>query len=55
MLFCVAAPAVRAYFIENSALAVTVGIHSKNIAVFEQDRVGVAEIAFAVVDHGLLV
>lgn len=32
-----------------------VGIYSKNIAVFEQDGVGVAEIAFAVVDHGLFV
>ena len=54
-IFCVAAPAVRAYFIENGALAVTVGIHSKNIAVFEQDGVGVAKITFAVIDHGLFV
>ena len=54
-IFCVAAPAVRAYFIENGTLAVAVGIYSKNIAVFEQDGVGVAKIAFAVVDHGLFV
>ena len=52
---CVAASAVRAYFIENGTLAVSVGIYSKNIAVFEQDGVGVTEISFAVIDHGLFI
>ena len=36
-------------------VAVAVVIYSKNIAVFEQDGVGVAKITFAVVDHGLFV